>query len=148
MQVYFQLKPFYIYTDDGKLDEIYDMFEPYVGRGVLFMLTRPDDSHGMDIRLSLKEPDIRRVMKSTLDAMKKQADYGDHGIIDVKVVIDDGREVEDTQGDFLVEYLLGERAFPPVTMYSNYKDELMVRWKFTANLEDFCNIINSYVVRF
>jgi len=148
MQIDFQLKPFYIYTDDGRLDEIYDMFEPYVGAGVMTMLTRPEEPHGMDIRLSPKEPDIRRVMKSTLGAMEKRAEYSDHGIIEVKVVIDDGREVEDTQGDFLVEYLLGERGFPPVTMYSNYKDELTIRWKFTANLEDFCNIINSYVVRF
>ena len=148
MLVYFKLKPFYIYTDEGKLDEIYDMFEPYIGGGVLIMLTRPDDPHGMEIGLSVKVPDIRRVMNSTLDAMKKRAEYDDHGIIDVRVVINDGREVEETQGDFLVEYMLGERGFPPVKMYSNYKDELTIRWTFTANLEDFCNIINSYVVRF
>lgn len=148
MIIDFTLNSFHAYSQEEQMKEVYEMFKPYAGNGILESITDPSESQRMHVILSTP-PDVVRIMENTLHNVAERPLCKDYGIVEVRIVLEDcGSEVEKFQSKAVAEYICANKDFPPITMYPNYKGEITFRWKFTVDYRDFCNIINSYVVRF
>lgn len=148
MIIDFHIKSFHSYSQEEHMNEVFEMFKPYLGNGILENITNTNESQNLHVVIKTP-PDIVRIMNHTIHNIADRPLCKDYGIVEVRVVLDDCADiVEVAQCKALSEFVCANKDFPPVTMYPNYNGEMTFRWKFIVDYRNLCNIITNYVVKF
>ena len=157
MDIIFKISPYLTYTYDGIFDKIYERYSPYLKVNGTFgrikYMNPPVEPYGMDMTIEPQVSDVTVAfnrIKYAIDKSNTNFIALDNYIqVEAKIVLDD-MDIESKlkQSRDGAEFVCKNTDFVPVVMYTNAIENMVFRLKFNVCFEEFCNLVNGYVVRF